>query len=176
MNADAVVCATGVKPARLPIEGAERAVNAKEILKGKAAEKNTVVIGGGSIGCETAEYLAAKGKKVTIIEMQDTLAGNTGKTAQTVLLGHLKGHGVKLLTGCRVEKITADSVIYKDKNGNSASVKADTVVLAIGDKPDASLYEQLKDKVPEIYNIGDSNGGGIIPTAVYEGYTTGNLI
>ena len=176
LNADAVVCATGVKPARLPIEGAERAVNAKEILSGKEAGKNVVVIGGGSIGCETAEYLAAKGKKVSIIEMQDTLAGNTGKTAQTILLGHLKGHGVKLLTNSKVEKITADSVIYKDKNGNSVSVKADTVVLAIGDKPDASLYEELKDKVAEIYNIGDSNGGGIIPNAVYEGYTVGNKL
>lgn len=173
MNADAVVCATGVKPFMPPIEGSERAVNAVDILEGKPSGKNVVVIGGGSIGCETAELLASKGKKVAVVEMTATMAGNTGKTAQTVLMGHLKGHGVKLLTECRVEKITSDSVIYKDKNGNTASLKADTVVMAVGSRPEASLYESLKDEVKEIYNIGDSNGGGIIPNAVYEGYTVG---
>ncbi len=176
MKPDAVVCATGVVPAKLKIEGAERAVSARDILSGAQTGRNTVIIGGGSIGCETAEFLAAKGKKVSVIEMQSTLAANTGKTAQTVLLGHLKGSHVNLLTECRVEKITADSVIYKDKNSKENKIAADTVVLAIGDRPDASLYESLKDEIGEIYNIGDSNGGGIIPNAVYEGYVTGNKI
>ncbi len=176
MNPDAVVCATGVKPAVLRLEGAERAINAKEILAGAKTGKNVAVIGGGSIGCETAEFLKAQGKNVAVIEMQDELAANTGKTAQTILLGHLKGNGVKLLTGCRVEKITADEVVFKNKNGSSEKIKADTVVLAIGDKPETELYESLKDEIAEIYNIGDSNGGGIIPNAVYEGYTVGNMI
>lgn len=176
MNADAVVCATGVRPVTLNIEGADRAINATDILKGRPSGKNAVVIGGGSIGCETAEYLAKEGKKVTVIEMTDTLAGNTGKTDQTILLGHLKGYSVKLLTESRVEKITETEVIYKSKDGKTNSVKADTVVLAIGGRPETSLYDSLKDEVSEIYNIGDSNGGGIIPNAVYEGYTVGNKI
>lgn len=176
MNADAVVCATGVKPASLRIEGAEKAVNAIEILKGKESGKNVVVIGGGSIGCETAEYLAKQGKKVTVIEMTDTLAGNTGKTDQTILLGHLKGHKVTLLTESRTEKISESGVVCKTKDGKTASIPADTVVLAIGGRPETSLYDSLKDEVKEIYNIGDSNGGGIIPNAVYEGYTVGNKI
>ena len=105
--------------------------------------------------------------------MLDTLAGNTGKTDQTIIMGHLKGYGVKLLTESKVEEITPDSVIYKDKNGNTATLKADTVVVAVGGRPDTELYDSLKDSVKEIYNIGDSNGGGIIPNAVYEGYTVG---
>ena len=52
----------------------------------------------------------------------------------------------------------------------------DTVVLAIGGRPETSLYDSLKDEIKEIYNIGDSNGGGIIPNAVYDGYTVGNKI
>ncbi len=176
MNADAVVCATGVKPFVPPIEGVERAVNAKEILAGLSSGKHVVIIGGGSIGCETAELLAKQGKKVTVVEMKAELAGNTGKTAQTILMGHLKGNGVKLLTECRVERITPNSVVYKDKSGTAHSAAADTVVLAVGDKPDTALYDALKDKVKEIYNIGDSNGGGIIPNAVYDGYTVGNKL
>ena len=176
MKPDAVVCATGIKPVTLNIDGAQRAVNAADILNGMESGRNVVVIGGGSIGCETAEYLAKQGKKVSIIEMTDTLAGNTGKTDQTILLGHLKGYGVKLLTESRVEKITPTDVIYKTNDGRSVSVKADTVVLAIGGRPETSLYDSLRDEISEIYNIGDSNGGGIIPNAVYEGYTVGNKI
>lgn len=176
LNPDAVVCATGVKNAVLKVEGAERAVNATDILSGKTSGKNVVVIGGGSIGCETAEFLAKQGKKVSIIEMTDSLAGNTGKTAQTILLGHLKGNKVDILTNCSVEKITATDVVYRTKDGKRNSVKADTVVVAIGTRPESSLYESLKDEIGEIYNIGDSNGGGIIPNAVYDGYTVGNMI
>lgn len=176
MNADAVVCATGLTPVMLSIEGAQRAVNASDILSGAPSGKNVAVIGGGSIGCETAEYLAKQGKKVIIIEMTDTLAGNTGKTDQTILLGHLKGYKVNLLTESEVEKITPTEVVYKTKDGKTSSVKADTVVFAVGGKPETTLYDSLKDEVKEIYNIGDSNGGGIIPNAVYEGYTVGNKI
>ena len=117
-----------------------------------------------------------RGKAVTIVEVTDTLAGNTGKTAQTILLGHLKGYKVRTLTGCRAKSITGDSVICTDESGKEITLKADTVVMAIGERPDASLYEELKDILPEAYNIGDSNGGGILPAAVYEGYTVGNKI
>ena len=176
MNPDAVVCATGVKPVTPEIEGAEKAVNAVDVLCGAATGKSVAVIGGGSIGCETAEFLAKQGKKVSIIEMSDTLAANTGKTDQTILLGHLKGHKVNMLTECMVKEITAAGVIYKEKDGISRFVGCDTVVIAVGGRPETSLYDSLKDEVKEIYNIGDSNGGGIIPAAVYEGYTVGNKI
>ena len=176
MNADAVICATGVIPVTLNITGAQRAINATDVLSGAKTGKNVVVIGGGSIGCETAELLCKQGKNVAIIEMTDTLAGNTGKTAQTILIGHLKHRGVKLLTNCKIERITKSEVLYTNKNGSIFSLRADDVVIAIGTRPEHCLYDSLKDEVKEIYNIGDSNGGGIIPNAVYDGYTVGNAL
>lgn len=176
MKADAVVCATGAKSIELPIPGAERTVSAKDVLLGAKTGKNVVVIGGGSTGCETAELLAMNGKNVTVIELTDTLAGNTGKTAQTILMGHLKAYKVDLLTECKAEKITKKAVVCTDKDGKTKEVKADTVVMAVGERADASLYEALKGSVKELYNIGDSNGGGILPNAVYEGYTVGNQL
>ena len=170
---DAVVCATGVRPAQPPIPGVELTVNAKRILEGEKPGRRVVIVGGGSVGCETAELLATRGKTVTVVEMRDELAANTGKTAQTILLGHLKARGVTMLTGCRVEKITAEGVTCTVRDGGTRELPADTVVLATGDVPDASLYESLKDDGLELYNIGDANGGGIIPNAVYEGYTVG---
>ena len=176
MNPDAVVCATGVTPVIPKIEGAETAINAVDVLKGAPTGKNVVVIGGGSIGCETAEYLAKQGRKVSIIEMTDTLAGNTGKTDQTILMGHLKGYNVGMLTESQVKQISETGVVYKAKDGKVKSISCDTVVLAVGGRPETTLYDSLKGEVKEIYNIGDSNGGGIIPNAVFEGYTAGNMI
>lgn len=176
LSPDAVVCATGVNPIKLNIEGADRAVIANDVLLGADTGKNVVVIGGGSVGCETAEFLAQKGKNVSIVEMLDSLAGNTGKTAQTILLGHLKGHNVKMYTGSKVEKISASEVTVRNNDGKAFVLPADTVVFAVGNKAETSLYDFLKDEIAEIYNIGDSNGTGIIPDAVYEGYTVGNLL
>ena len=173
LRPDVIVCATGVKPARLPIPGIERAMHAKQVLNGEATGKRVVVVGGGSVGCETAELLASQGKRVTVVEMQDELAANTGKTAQTILLGHLKSRGVRLMTGCRVEQIGESSVVCRQKDGGTITLPSDTVVLAVGDVPNDSLYQSLKDDGIELYNIGDANGGGIIPNAVYDGYTVG---
>lgn len=176
MKADAVVCATGAKSVTLPIPGADLCIAAKDVLLGAKTGKDVVVIGGGSTGCETAELLAMNGKNVTVLELTDTLAGNTGKTAQTILMGHLKGYDVDLKTECKAQKVTKKGVEYIDKDGKTKELKADTVVMAVGERPDPSLYEALKGKVKELYNIGDSNGGGILPNAVYEGYTVGNQI
>ncbi|MBR7072134.1 MAG: FAD-dependent oxidoreductase, partial [Eubacterium sp.] len=168
--------ATGVIPSVPKIEGVEKALFASDVLNGSKTGEYVVVIGGGSIGCETAEFLSKQGKKVALIEMTDTFAGNTGKTAQTILLGHLKHAPIKLLKECTVERIKPKEVLYKDREGIISSLIADDVVLAVGNRPDTELYDELKDEVPEIYNIGDSNGGGIIPAAVYDGYTAGNKI
>ena len=78
-----------------------------------------------------------------------------------------------LLTSCRCQEITDHSVIYQDKEGTVHEIPADTVVIATGDRPDPSLYEALEGKVPELYNIGDSNGAGVIAKAVNQGYYCG---
>ena len=173
LRPDAVVCAAGVRPVLPPIPGAERAIHVKQVLRGEKTGRRVVVVGGGSVGCETAELLAARGKKVTVAEMGDEPAANTGKTAQTILLGHLKSRGVRLLTGCRVERIDENGVLCRSRNGDALRLPADTVVLAVGDAPETDLYESLKHDGFELYNVGDANGGGILPNAVYEGYTVG---
>ncbi len=113
-----------------------------------------MIIGGGSVGCETAEYLAEKGKKVTVIEMLDTMAEKMVNVARTILMGHLKGLGVTLLTSCKCLEITDSSVACQDKEGTVHTIPADTVVAAVGDKADNALYRALEGKVPELYNIG----------------------
>ena len=68
--------------------------------------------------------------------------------------------------------IREGEVLCRTPDGTRA-LPADTVVLAVGDKPDKTLYESVKDLVPECYLVGDAAGGGIIPNAVFDGYTVG---
>lgn len=170
LNADAVICATGVRPATLPIPGFELAMNAKEVLDGKETGEQVVIIGGGSVGIETAEYLAAAGKKVTVIEMLDTIAEKMVNVTRFIVLGHLKGYGVNLLTSCTCQEIKENSIIYRDKDGNVLEIPADSVVIAVGDKPNTTLYDELNGRVPELYNVGDSASAGLIATAVNQAY------
>ena len=172
MKPDAVICATGVIPATLPIPGFEIAVQSKDILTGAECGDQAVIIGGGSVGCETAEYLAEKGKKVTVIELLDTPAEKMVNVARTILLSHLKGYGVQILTSCKCKEITETMVIYEDKEGKNHTLPADTVIAANGDKPSDTLYQQLKGKIEPLYNIGDSAAPDSIATAVSQGYYT----
>lgn len=173
LKPDAVVCATGVKPSVLPIPGVERVIQAKDILMGADCGQEVVIIGGGSVGCETAEYLAEQGKKITVIEMLDQMAEKMVNVARTILMGHLKGLGVELLTSCKCKEITENVVVYIDAEGQEHRINADTVIAAIGDKAENSLYQALQGKVGELYNVGDSDRPDSIATAVSEGYYCG---
>ena len=172
---DAVVCATGVRPSVLPIPGFDRAVHAKDILDGGECKEKAVIIGGGSVGCETAEYLAEQGKKVTVIEMLDTMAEKMTNVARTILMGHLKGLGVELLTSCKCKEITEDTVVC-ELDGRERRIPADTVIAAVGDRPNDSLYQELQGKVEELYNVGDSACPDSIAAAVSQGYYCGRNI
>ena len=93
--------------------------------------------------------------------------------ARTILMGHLKGLGVTLLTSCKCLEITDSSVACQDKEGTVHTIPADTVVAAVGDKADNALYRALEGKVPELYNIGDSAKPDSIAASVSQGYYCG---
>ena len=173
LNPDVVICATGVKPASIPISGFDKTISAKSVLMGEATGEQVVIIGGGSVGCETAEFLAEKGKKVTVIEMLDTMAEKMVNVARTILMGHLKGLGVTLLTSCKCQEINSSCVIYQDKDGVQHTIIADTVIASIGDRPEQTLFNDLEGKVSELYNVGDSNKPDSIAVAVAQGYYCG---
>ncbi len=171
-NPDVVICATGVIPSLPKIQGANHAIHAKDVLDGKSTGLNVVIIGGGVTGCETAELLAMSGKKVTIVEMLDSLAEKMVAVNRVILMGHLKHLNVDTYTGCTCQEITEEGVTVKINDGTILTISADTVLFAIGDKPNNSLYESLKGRVPELYNIGDSNTPDSIASSVNKGYYT----
>ncbi|MDH5390100.1 MAG: FAD-dependent oxidoreductase, partial [Candidatus Bathyarchaeota archaeon] len=167
---DVVFIATGSVPAIPEILGVEgdHVVTAHDLLAGKASVKErVVVVGGGMVGAETAEFLAEKGKKVTILEMLGRIGIDMVPMAILMLYQRLKKLGVAMITNAKVQRITEDGVVY-EKDGEKQTVEADSVVLAAGSKPNISLMKALKGKVAEIYAIGNAKETGNVLEAIHE--------
>jgi 2,4-dienoyl-CoA reductase (NADPH2) len=171
-KADAVIVATGSKPCIPQIPGIDRAgvVTAMEILSGeeKAGEK-VVVIGGGTIGCEIAEMLAAEGKKVTILEMLPKMGLDIGPTERFIMISSLREKGVDLQVTAQATSISAAGV-EAICDGKTRLFEADTVVIATGMQPDNALFAGLAGKLPEVYSIGDCVAAKRIGEAVKDAY------
>jgi len=145
-------------------------------LDKKQAGESVVAIGGGLVGCETALYLAQKGKKLTIVEILDSVVRDMFPANRMHLLKLLADADVEILTETSVAEIMDDSVVIVDKYGKRGKLENDTVVLALGLKPNRELEEALKDKVPEIYVIGDCVEPRKVINAIWEGFRFARLI
>jgi 2-enoate reductase len=176
---DAVIVATGSTPLIPEISGIDKPIvtTAIDVLLGKTELGNRIiVVGGGLIGSEAALFLAQKGKKVTIVEMLPEIAIDVGLMSKGALMMLLSENGVEVLTNLKVSEVIDKGVIAVDKEQSVRTIEADKVVLALGLKPDAKLYEELKDGVPELYMIGDCVEPRKIIDATHDGYRIGSVI
>ncbi len=179
LNPDVVVVATGVKPLVPDIPGLDKAqvVQAEDVLEGKAkVGKKVAIIGGELVGCETAEFLADKGKEVTVMRRGSEMATGVGPTVRDFFLSRLLDKGVTLLREVRYNGVGPKGVIVTTRDGEQRTIEADTVILAAGSVPDTGLYEAIKGKVAEVYRIGDCVEPRTIRDAISEGFRTGQKI
>jgi len=145
-------------------------------LNKNKAGNNVVIVGGGLEGCETALWLAKQGKKVTVIEKLPNVIADTFFANRCMLLDLLAEHKVSIIVNTTVQEITNDGLIIINKNFERSKIDCDTIVLAVGMKPNQELYKSLVGKVPNIYLIGDSKKPRKIHDAIFEGYIIGNTI
>jgi len=174
LKPDAVILATGVKPLVPAIPGIEKAkvVQAGDVLEGKVkVGDRVVVIGGEMVGCETAEFLADRGKKVTVTRRGAEMALGVVQVLRSFFLERLKQKGVTLLPGVKYEEITPQGLVVMTKEGEKKMIEADTIVLAAGSTPSQDLYPELKDKVLEVYLVGDC----VKPRTIRDAMTEGRL-
>jgi 2,4-dienoyl-CoA reductase (NADPH2) len=169
---DVVIIATGAIP-HIPdwpgITG-PNVVTAIDVLAGrKQTGQNVVIVGSGAIGCETAEFLAKKGKQVTLLEMLPRIGTDYGPTNRFVVLDRLVAAGIRLETGVKAEAITETGVKVIRGGLYSEFFEADTVVLAIGMKPNDSVAPSLEGKGSSVFKIGDATK----PTGVTEAMESG---
>jgi len=174
MNPDAVVIATGSSTLLPDIAGANLplVVMARDVIMGrKAVGQRVVVVGVNRVGCETAEHLAKRGKDVTLVKMpgEGRLAIDVGILSRKNFLRKLRGSPAKIEAESYVEEITPEGVVVRN-NGQSTLIKADSVVLSPAPSPDRQMAEHLKDRIPELYIIGDAAGGYRILDAIHQGF------
>ena len=124
LSPDAVIVATGSLPV-VPrfCASAAGAVTAQDILSGAEAGKNVLVLGGGLIGCETAEHLAAQGRSVTVVEMLPQLAKDMEWCARVLLLRRMASLGIKLRSGNEILSIGAgNAVTVRNEKGREETL------------------------------------------------------
>ena len=166
LNADEVVVATGAVAKRIPIPGADTAIEAIDYLLGtREVGENVVVIGGGLTGCEIAYDLYRKGKHPTIVEMQDDLI--TGKgiclANTSYLRDFFKTNKVPVLLETRTTKIGAEGVTVADKDGKETVLPADSVILSVGYNPAPLATKGVK-------VVGDASKVGNLRTVIWQAW------
>jgi len=168
---DVLIIATGSEPAipNIPGVNGKNVMSARKALCFEEVGKNVLVIGGGLVGCETADYLAGQGKDVTIVEMLKYTAHDIGPAARFFLRKRLKEKQVKILTQATVKSIAGDAVTIDSPGGEQKLGPFDTIVLATGATTVNDLEAQVKGLVPEVYVIGDAAKPGKILAAVEKG-------
>ena len=173
---DVVIVATGSVPfvPDLPGINGNNVATALDVLAGRRQTGQTVVIvGGGSTGCETAEFLAQKGKQVTILEMLPRIGADYGPMNRWVVIDRLVAAGIRLETGAKVETITEKGVRVIRSGLYSEFFEADSVVLALGMRPDDGVARNLEGKVLSVIKVGDVLKPAGVTEAIESGFKIG---
>lgn len=145
-KADEVIVATGSKPRKLRLEGAEKAIEACEYLYGeKEVGDRVAIIGGGLTGCEIALDLILKGKTPIIVEAKNDIIAVKGVCLanSSYLRDFFEFKKVEIHLNSSLKKITDDGIIVGEADGKEISVKCDSVITSIGYNP-APLTENAK--------------------------------
>ncbi len=156
---DVIIVATGATPKTLDVPGADgdNVVQALDVITGNCKVGNRIaVIGGRYLGMELAVSLAQQGKTVSLITARE-LGQNLRfieRNIRLTLRDKLMENDVCIFTNSPVRQITAEGVHFVNSR-EMAFIRADTIVLAVGFKPENRLVAELKGIVPALFAIGD---------------------
>jgi pyruvate/2-oxoglutarate dehydrogenase complex dihydrolipoamide dehydrogenase (E3) component len=176
---DVVILATGGIPLTIPFPGLEEThwLLASDLLEGTAQveTQSAFIIGGGLIGLEVADYLAAQGKRVTLVEMLEEVGSDMDILAKNMLLKRLKNHDVGIHSNTEVTRLTAELAITL-QGEREVRYPIETVVLAVGVCPNQELPKALEGSDMVVHVIGDAVNPRKALEAIWEGFEVGNKI
>lgn len=167
---DALIIAAGAEELRPPIKGIDgsNVVSVVDVDRGTVATGQKVVIcGAGMSGAECGMCLGKEGKEVTIVDMaaENSLYKNLKGFTLPIFKKYLSDYNVKALYETKVKEITDKGVLIETADGEEKLLEADTVIIALGLRPNRQMIDELNSIVPETYIIGDSKKIGIIGDA-----------
>ncbi len=173
---DTVIVATGSNPFIPPIKGTDRdfVTNAHDILLGKKAfGNNVVVIGGGLVGAETADMLSAQCEQVTIIEMLPQIMKDGEASPAYYMKKRMKENNVQIYTSTKLTEI-GDHCVMAEKDGQELRIdNVDTVIVAVGVRPEMSILNCVENLTCKVLKVGDANGVKNGYLGIREGFEAG---
>ena len=174
---DEVIIAAGAHNMDLPmpVENSN-VVSAWDVLSGKEVTGKCVILGGGLVGAETAEYLANKGHEVTIVEMMERIAAQESQTVLPLMMKDFAEHNVQQLTNTKVSSISNNTVkAINTKDNTEIEIKADTIVAALGSRKNVMDVTGI---TKPVHYVGDCSGERTadIASAIRTAYHTANAI
>ena len=174
MKPHTLINAIGAEPIVVPVPGHDKAfvVNSHDVLNGKAAVTGkAVVIGGGMVGVETAEYLAEKGASVTVLEMLPEICADLGAPRKICVNESVYAAGIVPVTGVTVKEIR-DGEVIGEKDGAEVSYPCDYAVMAVGSRKrdGSSLAAACYENGVAYFEIGDAAGARRALNATREGF------
>ena len=138
--------------------------------------KRVVIIGGGIAGCELAEFLVKRGRKVVIVDTADSLGEGMIHHLKLQLFWWFRKKGVVMLPGVQPEEITDGGLKVLRKEGYRQTIEADSIIPVPPMKPNAELLKSLHGKVQEVYAVGDCSDPRLIADAIADGWRIANSI
>ncbi len=138
--------------------------------------RNVVVIGGDLVAVELAEFLVERGRKVTVVSTERSMAPEMSIARRWRVLGQLRRHGVVMHNKAVYGKFTEKGVVFTDKEKKARTIECDTVVIAEGIKNNPGLYQALEGQLPELYQAGDCADVRLILGAIEDGARIGMKI
>ena len=138
--------------------------------------KRVVVMGAGLAGGELADFLMEKGKKVTIVTEQESMADGLGTMPilKEHLLEKLSASGCTMLSGAKYEKIKKEGLVITTKEGQSRTLEADKIIYVAAVKQNTEPFASFEKKIGEVDMAGDCVEPRGIMEAIHDGYRIGN--
>ncbi len=164
---DTVILATGASPVLLDVPGLQHAATGNQVLAGQTETgQRVLVIGGGLVGIEVAEFLATRGKSVTIVELLDDIARDMEMITRKLTLKRLGSLPVVIRTGATITRFAEARATIRTEQGSEEIGPFDSVVVAVGTRPNHELYQPLSASGVEMHVVGDALEPGQIMGAV----------
>jgi 2,4-dienoyl-CoA reductase-like NADH-dependent reductase (Old Yellow Enzyme family)/thioredoxin reductase len=167
---DVLVIATGSLPNIPPIPGIEGAVTGDDVLRGAEVKgRKVAVLGGGLIGVETAEYLAAGGKEVVVFEQFGDIAAALTPTRKVFLLERMDGLKIERRVNTKIQRIALPEIIVSSEDKEETLDGFEAVVAAAGRVAQNKLANEVKENFPNmtVFVVGDASAPGLALDAIY---------
>ena len=167
-----IVCGAWPLIPLVPGIDGQNVVIAEDVLVGRAEVKgDSVIIGSGMTGLETAEVVMRAGHKTSLVDMLPQIGAGANIIVIMDIKERMACYDPVLLPGHRLLKVTAEGVDLECmESGESVFVAADTVILAMGVRPHREAVDRFKAAFPDARVMGDAVRGGRIVDATQDAY------